>query len=393
MKKKNNSIGQFLNNIYRVIVMVVYFPLAIIQMCTPFRFLFIRNQSRIGHLALEVDWFLKKRALGNYANIRPILLFPSYRGAPNEALVAIWSRYIPLISHPVLKALASPLLYFPMLRVETTDAALSVPADYPKLSGFWGDGAPFLLLDDELAAMGEKTLIEMGVPAGAWFVCIHARENVYSPDDAIHNNSRNCDIKNYEGAADEIIARGGWCIRVGEAGARGLTPREGVVNYHDSPFKSDFMDVFLCIKTRFFLGNTSGIYVVSVVAGRPCALANMIPHGCCYGFGSKDISIVKHFQNLLGEPIPLKDIFRSDLSENSYSFLNIKGLSIVENSIEEIRQIAAEMLDVLDGSIQYSKEDESLQSNFRDLLDERHYTYGASGRIGRDFLRSNSDQL
>ena len=48
------------------------------------------------------------------------------------------------------------------------------------------------------------------VPAGAWFVCIHARENVYSPDDAIHNNSRNCDIKNYEGAADEIIARGGW---------------------------------------------------------------------------------------------------------------------------------------------------------------------------------------
>ena len=230
----------------------------------------------------------------------------------------------------------------------------------------------------------------MGLPAGAWFVGVHARTNVYSPSDHPNNNSRNCDIANYEKAVDAIVARGGWCVRVGEPGAKPLKPRPGVVDYPESPYKSDWMDLFLCTRARFFLGNTSGIYVVAATAGVPCALANMIPLGACYGFGARDISIVKYFRDAEDQPMRFDDIFRSDLSTRSHSFMIFAGLSVVENSAEEIRDLAIEMLDVLDGCAVYTEQDEELQAAFRALLDPRHYTFGAPGRIGRDFLRQNS---
>jgi hypothetical protein len=47
------------------------------------------------------------------------------------------------------------------------------------------------------------------------------------------------------------------------------------------------------------------------------------------------------------------------------------------------------MLDVLDGRVNYTKEDEKLQAVFRSLLDNRHLAHFAKGRIGRDFLRQN----
>jgi putative glycosyltransferase (TIGR04372 family) len=375
----------------RALLMLIYLPFALIQKATPWRF--VNAGGRIGHLALQIDWFLKKRALGSWRGVRGVLFLHNDTHAPNEALLAVWERYIPRISNPILWTLVYPLSRFRMLYMKTYYADQAVPADYPKLARVWDGRPPFLTLSDDMRERGERNLRAMGLPPGAWFVCVHARDNLYSPIDAPHNESRNCDISNYEKAVDEIIARGGWCLRMGEPGAKVLSPRAGVVNYHASPFKSDLMDVFLCANTRFFLGNTSGIACVSVVAGRPCALANMIPYGCCYGFGARDISIVKYMRNGAGHTMRFDDVFKSDMSTLSYSFADVEGLSVVENSPEEIRDLAVEMLDVLDGRIEYTKEDERLQDAFRNLLDERHYSHGASGRIGRGFLRQNAHLL
>jgi putative glycosyltransferase (TIGR04372 family) len=372
-------------------MMFLYLPVALILKAMQWRFIFIHN--RIGHLALEVDWFLKRRALGEFRAIRPFL-FLRYGGhAANPALLRVWGRYMPIVISPVLQVLAYPLTYFRMLLVHLHYADLGEPADYPRLAGLWGDRPSFLVLPDDIRERGRRNLQALGLPPDAWFVCVHARDNLFSPTDAGYNVLRNCDIANYEQAVDAIVARGGWCFRMGEPNARDLRPRAGVVNYHSSSFKSDWMDVFLCANTLFFLGNTSGIYTVSTVAGRPCALANMIPHGACYGFGAQDISIVKYFRDRAGNVMRFDDIFRSDMSTFSYSFADIEGLTVVENSPEEIRDLAVEMLDKLEGKIEYTKEDEDLQAAFRSLLDDRHYTYYATGRIGRNFLRQNRHLL
>ena len=85
--------------------------------------------------------------------------------------------------------------------------------------------------------------------------------------------------------------------------------------------------------------------------------------------------------------------FRSNLSIYDRVFDDSQGYSIVENSADEIRDLAVEMLDTLDGAVEYTKEDDQLQEAFRALLDTRHYTYGAPARIGRNFLRQNAHLL
>jgi hypothetical protein len=51
------------------------------------------------------------------------------------------------------------------------------------------------------------------------------------------------------------------------------------------------------------------------------------------------------------------------------------------------------MMEGLEGRARYTLEDERLQDAFRALLKPNHYSYGAAGRIGRDFLRRHADLM
>ena len=65
---------------------------------------------------------------------------------------------------------------------------------------------------------------------------------------------------------------------------------------------------------------------------------------------------------------------------------------MVDNSLEDIRDLAVEMMDRLDGVIQYAGADEGLLQRFKTLLEsEPEYAVGA--RVGREFLRRYRDLL
>jgi hypothetical protein len=55
--------------------------------------------------------------------------------------------------------------------------------------------------------------------------------------------------------------------------------------------------------------------------------------------------------------------------------------------------VVIEMLDQLEGNITYLPEDEVLQQRFRQLMRPGHYSFGATSRIGRQFLRKYSHLL
>jgi putative glycosyltransferase (TIGR04372 family) len=62
------------------------------------------------------------------------------------------------------------------------------------------------------------------------------------------------------------------------------------------------------------------------------------------------------------------------------------GIVVEENSAEDIRDLALEMLEQCRGGVQHSREDEIRQHRFRALFRSGHYSYGSKGRAGRDFL-------
>jgi putative glycosyltransferase (TIGR04372 family) len=265
---------------------------------------------------------------------------------------------------------------------------VNVTAGYAEIQRAWADRPPLLSLSQEHRNRGRAQLSAAGVPPDAWFVCIHSRAPGYATyDDHLHQY-RNSDIANYVAAAEALVERGGWCIRLGDRTMPRLPRLRGVVDYAHSDFKSDWMDVFLCASCTFFLGNSSGLSSVSSVFGVPVALANLTPI-CMLPFSAGHIGIPKLVWSLSeGRYLTFPEAFASPSSDYRFTHLfQEAGLRVDENAPEEIRELAMEMLDRLEGRLTYGDDDERRQAAYRRLFRPGHYSYGAPSRIGRDFLR------
>jgi putative glycosyltransferase (TIGR04372 family) len=190
------------------------------------------------------------------------------------------------------------------------------------------------------------------------------------------------------------VRRGGWCIRMGAPSMKPLPPMPRVIDYARSVFKSDLMDVFLCARCRFFLGSSSGLFLISSAFGVPAALTNMAPLGCGYGFSPKDLSIPKLYLSRAGVMIPFSLILPKPLADFRWAYL-LQGseVELQENTAEDILDLTVEMLDRLDGVYVQDVESELMQDYFRDLFNENNYCWGSPARIGDAFLRKYQNLL
>lgn len=396
-KRRTNAFNRFRlwrRRMVQRLQRLLYTPAARYHARRGTRFLTVSNPNRIGHLAAEIDWYLRKREMGELPAHRPVLLLRRERAA-NAALLDIWASQLPVVSAPLARRLREPLLLHDELRLDLGESvvALDGAADYPAMLARWGDRPGPASLPAEIRRRGHAQLRAWGLPEGSWFVCVHAREGGYSPKDEDLHAHRNSDIACYRLAIDEIRDRGGWCIRVGDPTMAPLDPREGVIDYANGPEKSDWLDLFLCAETRFFLGNTSGLCLVSTIFGRPSLLVNMIPYGAALGVAPGDLSIPKLIIRD-GAPMTFPEIFASEIATYRLAGLYEEaGLAVRDNTPEEIGDAAAEMLDRLDGRFAETPEDVRRQRAFRALVRPEHYCYSAASRIGSRFLRQHADLL
>lgn len=384
---------QIVRRLMRLMARVVLAIPAGILMLTRIRFVSLTHPERIGHLCVEPDAFLKEGVVGMRPRFTGVFLIPASRVA-NQEVLRLWSEKLPIVTSPFLCALLERLAAFPRLRYSPIHYAVAIneTAQYGIILARWGTRPPLLRRPEELSERGRAALRRMGVPEGAWFVCIHSRDGIYSPADEHLHEFRNSEISNYILAMEAIVDRGGWCIRVGDPGSKPLPPMHGVVDYANSGEKSAWMDVFLGANCRFFLGNTSGLYLLSAVLGVPTAIANCVPVSGCYSWDPAGLAIPKRLRDRAsGRYLSYAEILGSPMGNFRFAEqYDAVGLEVEENSGEEIRELAMEMLDRCAGAIEYSAADEQLQERFRSLFRPGHYCYGTPSRIGRDFLRKYS---
>jgi len=233
---------------------------------------------------------------------------------------------------------------------------------------------------------GQNCLEELGVPKGAWFIALHVREGGYLQHLNYHSY-RDADVKTYLTACDEVIQRGGWAIRLGDSSMKPLPTMDRVVDYAHSTFKSDWMDIFLLTQCRFILGTTSGPIAVSAIFGKPCVLTNFTPmgHGA---FQYGDLWIPKlYYLNKEERMLSIKECMSKKYRgiSRSENFKNA-GITLIDNTNDEIRGVTIEMLNRYDGKTDYTEEDEILQENFMTEL-RREPLFETEARIGKDFLK------
>ena len=379
-----------LRRILSLLLLCIELPLSALIYIFKIRFLKITALGRVGHLAAEPETFIKLGILGLRPRYYGVLICPKGVAA-NECLLDYWSRFLYIVRAPLLEKISSRLFRFSYLQYDISRywVAINKTAPFIEVERYWGDLPPILKLSDAHRVEGRKWLKSLGVPEDAPFICFHCREEGYSPSDDSIQAYRNSSVINYMAAINELTSRGYWCIRMGDPNMRPLSPMGKVIDYAHLLSRSDKFDLFLCASCTFFLGSSSGLLLMAKVFGRPCANANQVPASTVLAFGKNDVATPKLlWSKVEGRYLTFQEIFKSEIANFRFTDLYQKhNIYAVENTSEDVLELALEMLDRVEGLCDYSKEDESLQLRFKALMREGHYSFRGCSRVGRHFLR------
>lgn len=346
----------------------------------------------IGHLCVETDCYIKERIMGTEPMPLFIMLYVSPRGKPlaNKHLLNYFGQRLLVIVNPILLAILNPFRRLESLQEDVSHFAqiINGTSSAGTIYRQWGNRPPIWKITDSDNNKGHDVLERLGIPADGWFVCVHCREGGYCEQEM--HDFRNVDVDSYLMAMTSIVESGGWVVRMGDPSMKPIgNILTGIIDYCHGPFKSDWMDVFLCASCKFFLASDSGLKDLANIFGVPLAVANCIPMSTSLQLKSCDLSIPKLYWSVREDRLlTFSEVMSSPMSNFRFNdqFKDC-GIKLLDNSPEDVRDLAVEMMDRLEGSIDYTEEDQELQDRFVSLFKPGHYTYGAGGRVGREFLR------
>ncbi len=248
--------------------------------------------------------------------------------------------------------------------------------------------------------LGSGGLRAMGIQQDSPFVCFHSRDPLYlkkmiSSRDWSYHDYRDFGVNDYAQAAEELARRGYYCLRMGAiVEERFITENLKIIDYAEK-YRTDFLDIYLSSKCKFFIGCGSGIDEIPKLFRRPVVYVNFIPLNCPEVVNSVNLFIPKKIWSrkekrlLTFKEIMDSEIGRFILKEDYES----AGFDIINNTPEEIKAVIEEMDERLKGTWQTTDQDEYLQEKFWSLFKKNSFRTKIISRIGAEFLNSNKTLL
>ncbi|MFC1909220.1 TIGR04372 family glycosyltransferase [Chloroflexota bacterium] len=353
------------------------------------------RSERIGHFAANTEVYLCKRDAG-LDNQRAFDIFYHRAPACNQQLKKMWDRtlHVSRIARP---------MYF-LNRNLPGGASHVIPwPEYGSrdIRGLLPRSPVHLSFTPEEERIGNEGLQALGIPEGTPFICFHSRDREYLsalfPDRISHGHDyRDSSIHNHIPAAEEMTRRGYFAIRMGAVVKETLATTNPMIIDYATNFRSDFMDIYLCAKCHFYIGDDAGLNLVPFIFRRPVAYVNQIPIQTVHTWGPDHLSIPKKLW-LRKEHrfLTLREIFDWEVDDfRRTQQFEQAGIEPVENTPEEITALAMEMDERLKGTWQTTEEDEELQRRFWSLFRAHEDRHGIIvSRIGAEFLRQNQEFL
>lgn len=230
---------------------------------------------------------------------------------------------------------------------------------------------PHLVFTPEEEARARQCLADMGLPPDARFVGLNVRDATFHKGKAF-TNYRNADIARHLPAARALADRGYYVLRMGKAVAQAVeTDSPRIIDYATSPWRSDFMDIYLGAKCAFAVSTSSGWdNVPGVLFRRPVVYTNVVPISQIQTWNANTLAIPKrHWSDLLQRFLTLSEIFHAvdrGFVSSRPPFEALK-ITVVENTADEILDVVSEMADRIEGIASTTEADETRQTAFWDL--------------------------
>jgi putative glycosyltransferase (TIGR04372 family) len=366
------------------------------------------------------DWYLSEKVCGwHKGRYLDLFYFIKSINHVNRQWEKMWLRELPIFPWPKLAQSVERLNnLFPghdRHRIQNLDVMLTKEEHVSYLAG--GDSAVYskynkrlkFVLENRIPNLsftadeenyGKKELREMGIPLDSPFICFHNRDSAFLDDkkndmDWSYHNFRDSSILNYIYAAEEMIQRGCYAIRLGaKANEIVQSNNPEIIDYASNGMRTDFLDIYLSNKCRFILCSDTGISLPAEVFKRPLVYVNWtlplrVPVYAAYGL------VIFKFFHLLNEKryMSFSEIINLDFGgNNTNEILSELNLELIENTPKEIFDVTVEMDERINGTWVTTKEDEKLQQRFWDLFGPDKLK-SPDLRIGTKYLRENQELL
>jgi len=364
------------------------------------------HSPRIGHFASNTELYLCERDAGiNVPMQRHADILFMEPQISNQQLAKMWSRVICVWPACVMSSICLINRLIPGGAIHEIGKNTQNDRDVHNLFDRFPSHLEFSAGEETRGKAGLKMI---GIPKDALFVCLNVRDSAYldahQVKDWSYHDYRDCDIQNCILAAEELAERGYFVIRMGvkvKESIKSDHPR--VIDYATNGMRSDFMDIYLGAKCEFLVGVGSGFDAVPAIFRRPIVSVNIVPLGYLHTFSMKNISIAKHYFSIkMNRNMTLREIFTDNISFGiRTSDYDSKGIQLIENTPEEIRDMVIEMDERLSGTWQVHPDDEAIQQRFWEIFStyavdayEGNPIHGEiHARFGTAFLRNNPEWL
>ena len=359
--------------------------------------------SAIGHMVLGSELYLARKS-HNLEPRRTIDLFLVDTRHANTFVVDTLHRRLRIVWRPLIRALirANEMIPGKSRHVIDTNAFMD-PDDLFAIT------PPQLDFTDTGSKQADDGLKSLGVDLTQPFVCLHVRDSAFkvttNPQyNTVNGDYRNADIEDFMDAARSLVSRGYVVIRMGAIVATKLPPGlEGVIDYARSGMRSDFMDAVLAARCAFWLGTQSGVNSLAIVNRRPVVYIDCIPMGLATSWAPNDLYIPKKLRNSEGRLLTIWEILQGEIGwpqmrdggwYHTLGMYQERGITIIDNSRDEIRAVAEEMDDHLKGRIRpHDEREDRIQAEIAGLLEASRWHGTARAQIGSEFIRSNPEMV
>jgi len=354
------------------------------------------NVFRIGHCIGNTEVYLAKRdALPRDKKIVDIFYY--IPPVCNFQLLKMWKRVIPVTGLRFIYWIVRANRKIPGWKIHEVEFSRG-ECDVQGLIDF---SKQRVFFTQEEEACGQKELRSMGIRVKSPFVCFHARDNAYLAKtypgyDWSYHDFRDGDINNYSLAIRGLLDRGYSAVRMGSIVKEkfpGSFP--GLIDYACSGMRSDFLDLYLSSKCHFFIHSECGLGAVARLFRKPAVCVNQIPMDYMIVWDPNYLVICKKLW-LKAEKrlLTFREILKSGIGRLFESGDYVKrGIEIIQNTPEEIRDVSEEMLERLAGRWKIDDEQEALQRRFWSLYETNDLHGVIRARIGSKFLMQNKNLL
>lgn len=327
------------------------------------------NCDRIGHFAANTELYMCNK-LYNKCNALDLFYFP--REVSNRQLEKMVKREIIILPKFIIRPL------------DLISRKLSLFKNHRAITSSYGDYDVNNLLDKlpaqirmntEEIRRGKEILSEMGIAKGSKFICLIVRDNAYvekrwsNKGTMDYHSHRNIAINSFRKASVELTKKGYYVLRMGSiVNSKFFFPKNNmIIDYANSRFRSDFMDIFLMSHCYFAISTVTGLDAVSFIARKPILFVSSIPIGMYSTSSKKFMNCTRnHFSIQKRSNLTTSEIFKNDLafSLDKRDF-NKKKVILKNYSGEDLKKIVIEMHEYVKNNFRHkNKSDKKLNNQY-----------------------------